>query len=232
MKKILFITLLFTTLYFSNYAQQFTTESVPTIEVTGKTEKEITPNEIYLEITLNEQQNKSSIESLERKMTSIFRKLKIDIEKDLKVLDFMSNFKSYVLKRKDVIKTKKYQLIVHESAMVGKVFYELEQVGIANVDLVKVDHSDMDSFEKALKIEAIKKAQQQAKYLVEALDQTLGSPVYIRDNYIYPINQPRRMLRKSAFVGESMMMDAGAPNIEFEKIKITAEVFVKFKIEN
>ncbi len=54
----------------------------------------------------------ASLEDLEIKMIEALRKLGIDIEKKLTVLDMMSSYKDYVLKKTDIQKAKKFELEV------------------------------------------------------------------------------------------------------------------------
>lgn len=70
----------------------------PYIEVTGTAETKIIPNEIYLRITLDENDKKGriSVEKQENKMLSKLRALSIDLKKNLSVLDFDGYYKKKV----------------------------------------------------------------------------------------------------------------------------------------
>ena len=84
----------------------------PYIEVSGNADTLVTPNEIYIRIILSEKDTRDrvSIEELEQKMVAALKGLGLDTEKDLTTADMTSNFKTYLLKSKDVIKTKIYTL--------------------------------------------------------------------------------------------------------------------------
>ena len=71
------------------------------IEVTGTTKIEITPNEIFLSIIINENDKKGkiSVEKQENIMIEKFKQIGIDLKNDFKVKDFSSNYKFYFLKK-------------------------------------------------------------------------------------------------------------------------------------
>ena len=120
------------------------------IEVTGKGEMEISPDKIYIQIIINENDNKGkeSVEILEKKMLAKLQTIGIDLKKDFSVKDINSNFKNYWLKKTDIFTSKEYQLIVHTAPVAGRVFRELEALGISNISITNVDHSEIEKFKK------------------------------------------------------------------------------------
>ena len=64
------------------------------IQVTGRAEKELTPDEFYLQIVINERDSKGkiSVESQQRDMVAVLRKLGVDVEKQLKMANLSSEF--------------------------------------------------------------------------------------------------------------------------------------------
>ena len=90
----------------------------PYIEVTGKADMEVTPDEIYVRIVINEKDNKGKV-SVEQQEKEMFRRLKaahIDIEKDLVVQDMTSDLQTYFLRKNAILSTKTYQLKVSSAA--------------------------------------------------------------------------------------------------------------------
>jgi len=79
----------------------------PYIEVTGEIETEVIPDEIYLNITINENDKKGkvSVEEQENQMISTLKSLKIDLEKDFSVLDFDGFYKRKFLATNEMNKT-------------------------------------------------------------------------------------------------------------------------------
>ncbi len=203
------------------------------IEVNGTAKMEIVPDEIYLNITLNERdtRNKKSIDQLEKKMFTILKKVGIDLKKQVSVLDFTSDFKTYFLKRKDVLKSKSFQVLVHNTEMLSKLFPALEKIDISNIQIVKVDHSKMDQFKKEVKIKAIKDAKTNAKTLAEAIGQEIGKAIYIGQGYSNQFDsQPRAksmMMRGMNEMADQEMV----PILEFKKIKIEHNLMVRFELK-
>jgi uncharacterized protein YggE len=76
------------------------------IEVNGKAEMEVTPDLIYLGITINERdsKNKTPIAESEKQMIDKLKSLGIDVGKDLLIKDLASTFKFNLQNRNPVIK--------------------------------------------------------------------------------------------------------------------------------
>ena len=234
MKKLMLIVFA-TLLTLSSFAQSGTKNFIDQnyIELTGTSKMELVPDEIYLNINLREKdtKNKESIAQLETKMFNALKKIGIDLEKQLKVLDFTSNFQSYWLKKKDVMKSKSFQVIVHDTKTLSNLFTTLEKVDISNINIVKVDHSKMEEFKKEVKIKAIKNAKANAETLAQAIGQEAGRAIYIGQGYSNQFqSRPRAknmMIRGMA----SMDMEEAAPQLEFQKIKLEHKIMVRFELK-
>lgn len=203
------------------------------IELSGKAKMEIVPDEIYLNIELKEKdtKNKVSVDQMETKMFKALKKLDLDLEKQVKVLDFSSNFQSYWLKKKDVMKSKSFQIIVHDTKTLSNLFSSLEKIGISNITIDKVDHSKMDEFKKEVKVKAIKNAKENAELLTAALGQQIGKAIFIGQGYSN--NYQSRPRTKSMMVRgmANMEMQDTAPEIEFQKIKLEHNIMVRFELK-
>ncbi|HOO84743.1 MAG TPA: SIMPL domain-containing protein [Prolixibacteraceae bacterium] len=231
MKKILIIPfLIITVMIFGQNTKNFIDQNY--IEVTGKAEIEVVPDEIYVSIVVQEADTKGKItvEALEKNMIKKLIDLKIDVEKDLTVKDMASNFKDYWLKRSDIFKSKQYLLKVNDAATAGKVFQELEKLGISNMGIDKVDHSEIEKFRRDVKVKAVVAAKEKADGLAEAIGQKAGRALYIREieNFYGPIRQPNMLMRSSAMKMED---SAALPEISFEAIKLEYSVQVYFELE-
>ena len=224
------LAILFVTSSFAQGTQNFI--DLPYIEVTGSSQMEVIPNEIYLSIEIKENDNKGkqSLESLETKMIQTFNKIGVDVSKDLTILDFSSNFKNYWLKKSDILGSKKYQLVVHSGKMVGKVFQETEKLGISNITIIKTEHSEIEMFKQEVKINAIKAAKLKADNLAQAIGQKAGKAIYIQErNYkTYKREYANSTIKIRGFAD---MAEAPIPEIEFEKIVLEYEIFVRFILE-
>ena len=138
------------------------------IQVNGRAEKEITPDEFYLSVIINERDSKGkiSVESQQRDMIAALRKLGVDVEKQLKVANLSSEF----FKKKTSVATAKYQLQLGSAAEVSKVWQALDNLGISNVSILKVSHSKIDQYKEQVRVEAM----QQDGTLADLLQQEAG----------------------------------------------------------
>lgn len=202
------------------------------IEVTGKSEMEITPDEIYIKVLINEKdtKNKTSVQELEKSMVSKLEEIGVDISKDLLIKDMASNFKNYLLSRNEVLLSKEYQILVHDGKTASEVFIELEKIGISNVEIEKLDHSKLQQYRKEVKIEAVKAAKDKAKALANAIGQDIGRAIYIQEfdnNFGY-----KQMLSNTVIARRSEVYGSSAPawEIEFEKIKLEYSILCRFEL--
>jgi uncharacterized protein len=204
----------------------------PYIEVSGSADTLVTPNEIYIRILISEKDNRDrvSIEELEQQMVSALKGLGLNTEKDLTTFDMTSNFKSYLLKSKDIIKTKIYSLKVTEAITASNVFIKLEEIGISNTSIEKVDHSNLDNLKNEMRTKAIIDAKKRAVALTQPLNQNIGAAINIVDADNNVSRQLQGRLAGIQIRGTSSFKAKyeDLPKIEFEKIKVTASINAKF----
>lgn len=232
MKKITWIALLFFTAF--SFAQNKTFLDVSYMEMSASADSLVSPDRIYLSIFINEldEKNKISVEELEAKMMNELKALQIDTKKQLTLSDLGSNFKKYFLKKKDVIKNKKYSLQLFDTQTAGKVIVALEEVGISNVHIEKTEYSKIEALQLALRTKAMQRAKIQAEALLKPLNQKIKGAIHITEN-----NSSGYLYSRNADVHEVMVMSKNskkeyqAPDIEFKPINVKAFVFVKFAIE-
>jgi hypothetical protein len=206
------------------------------IEVTGKAEMEIIPNEIYLNIILNEKEfkGKEKLEVIEKKMIRKLQEIGIDISKDLAIKDMTSNFKDYWIKNTVINSIKIFQLKVNDAKTTGAVFRTLESIEISNITIEKVDHSEIQEFKQQVKISAIKAAKQKAESLTGAINQNCGKAIYIEElnNQAYKAMHGYAAGATSNIMirGASSLSITSAPEIEFEKIKLEYSILARFEL--
>lgn len=215
----------------STFAQTMVKED-PFIEVTGTSDLEVVPDEIYLSITLREKLDnkaKISIDEQEKKLKTALNAIGIKME-DLSLNDAKADFVKIKWQKNDVINQKEYTLKVTNAETVAKVFAELDKIGIKDAYIARVDHSKMDELKKKAKVEAMKAAKDKADYLTAAIGYKAGMPLQIREEShpYYPV-YANTMMKESSDFGD--MGNVSLPEIQFEKIKIKASIYAKFKIE-
>ena len=112
------------------------------IQVNGRAEKEVVPDEFYLSVVIDERDSKGkiSVESRQRELIAALRKQGVDVEKQLKVANLSSEF----FKKNTSVATAKYQLKLSSAAEVAKVWQALDALGISDVAIQRVSHSAID----------------------------------------------------------------------------------------
>jgi len=208
------------------------------IEVIGKAEMNIIPDLIYVSIILSEKDNKSkqSLDEIERSMTNKLTEIGIDINKDLSIKDFVSNFKSYWISKTAVVLTKEYQLIVHDTKALQKVYFELQKLDISNVQIEKIDNSKIEQFRKEVKVNAIKAAKEKAESLASAINQSIGKALFIQElDYSYMNTLSANVRGVSALAIRKSSSDyhdeSSTPDIQFENINIQYTILVRFDLK-
>ena len=206
------------------------------IEVIGKSEMEIIPDRIYIKVNLNEKdtKNKISIAELEKSMITALQGIGVDVSKDLLIKDISSNFKYYLLTKNAILLTKEYQILVRDAKTAGQLFIELEKIGISNVSIENLDHSNMEQFRKEVKINAIIAAKDKAESLTKALNQNIGRALFIQE-----LDNSSEGLRNSNTIRirgiSSGIYGSNAPSpaldFDFEKIKIEYSVLCRFELK-
>ncbi|MEP5339381.1 MAG: SIMPL domain-containing protein [Algibacter sp.] len=207
----------------------------PFIEVTGTIETEIVPNEIYLNIILNEadKKGKISIESQENQMISILRTLGIDIDKQFSILDFNGYYKRKFFSDGEVAKTKHYQLIVDSGACLGKVYEALDKIDISNISIIKTSHTDIEKIRRETKLKALKVAKEKANEYAHVIDQTIGKALFIQEqnhnisNLNGFANNINEINYSSIYKSESRDK---IQNLNIKSIVVSATVFAKFAL--
>ncbi|MFC2109662.1 SIMPL domain-containing protein [Bacteroidota bacterium] len=232
-KLIVFASLIFACV--TGYSQTKNFIDQPYVAVTAKADTLVIADKIYLKILLNEKdtRGKVSLEELEEKMGKELTKLGINISKDLSIVDLSSNFKKYFLRQQNVLKNKAFSLLVFNGVMATKVIIALEKLNISNVSLEKLEHSEIENVRLLVKTKAVLKAKKQADCLTIPLGQKTGKAIHISDTQ----NNYRSF--QSSNLDEMVVVGYGTKrknefkplDVEFQKIKVSAQLEVKFAID-
>ena len=208
------------------FAQEKNFIDQPYLEVNGRAEMEVAPDEIYVRITINEQDSKGKVTVLqqEKDMVRRLKDLGIDVEKKLVVQDMSSD----LFKRKDVSTSKTYQLEVNSATQLAHVFQALQAVGISDASIERTDVSNMDELRQQVRAAAA--AQQNAQVLASALGQKAGKALFVQD-YSYSARPYANIMMAKSAVMDMATEATAAPTLEFEKIKIEHSVMVRFVLE-
>ena len=210
------------------FAQQKTFLDQPYIEVTGRAEMVVAPVDIYVRITINEQDYKAKTTVLqqEKDMVRRLKDLGIDVDKKLVVQDMMN-----AQLKKDVATSKSYMLEVNSATQLAHVFQALQTIGISDAAVERTDVSNMDELRQQVRGASAKAARQNAEILAAALGQKVGKAIFVQDNSYYSRPYSNVVLTRTMKVADAGVAATAAPTLEFQKITIDHSVLVRFMLE-
>lgn len=208
------------------------------ISVSGTSEMEVTPDIIYLSISLkeylkdNNSKKKVDITTLENQLFAAVQKAGLDKE-NLTINNLSSyNYATEKKKNPDFLASKQYRLKVTDLNKWNDIIGAVDPKGVAYTNIESYDYSKIENLKKDLKVKALQAAKVKATYLVEALGDKLGSVIDIQEvnNEQYP--QP---MYRTSMMMKSSMADASAEaapaEIDFKKIKLSYTMNTVFEIK-
>lgn len=200
------------------------------ISVSGAAETEVTPDIIYISISLKEYLNgkkKVEITELEKQLYSAVQQAGISKE-NLTISNLSSwNYQTEKKKNPDFLASKQYRLKVSDLNKINSIIEGIDAKGIASTNIESYEYSKIESLKKELKIKALLAAKEKATYMVKALGSNLGTAIDIQDggdNIVQPVY--RNYMMKSAMADSADT----APEIDFKKIKLNFTVNVVFQV--
>jgi len=207
------------------------------ITVSGTAETEVTPDIIYINISLREylkdgnSKKKVDITTLETQLYNAVQKAGIAKE-NLMINNLSSwNYQTEKKKNPDFLASKQYRLKVTDLNKFNLILEGIDAKGIASTNIDSYDYSKIESLKKELKIKALLAAKEKATYMVEALGDKLGSVLDIQDienNGGLIVPQYRNYAMKTMAMADGA---ESAPEIDFKKIKLSFTVNTVFEIK-
>lgn len=205
------------------------------IEVNGSAEAEVTPDIIYIGMSLKEyfrdanNKKKVEIETLERQLQSAV--LKAGIPQENFTINNISSYNNWWEMRKNTgfLARKQYRIKVTDLTKFNEIMSAVDPKGIEYSNIENYDYSKIETLKKDLKIKALQAAKDKAAYLIGSIGGSLGGPIDIQE--INNESYPQPMYRTNALM-EAKVMDQGAmPDIDFKKIKLNYQMRAVFEIK-
>jgi len=203
------------------------------ISVSGTAETEVTPDIIYISISLkeylkdNNSKKKVEITDLENQLIAAIQKAGISKE-NLTINNLSSwNYETEKKKNPEFLASKQYKLKVNDLNKFNAILNGIDAKGIANTGIDSYDYSKIEGLKKELKLKALLAAKEKAQYMVEALGDKLGGVIEIQDGGDNPIQPVYRNYMMKADMASS---DA-AQEVDFKKIKLSFTVNTVFEIK-
>lgn len=218
----------------STFAQQADKQPVKKIEVNGSAEMEITPDEIYFNISLREYvkgKNKVEISTLEKQLQKAVADAGIP-KADFTIENVYGNNFEILRKKKDpqeFMARKQYRLKLTKLNKINEILGAVDAEGIENTRIASYSSSKMEAYRKEVKIKALLAAKEKAEYMLTAIGNKMDGVIEIQEMSTDNYTDVRPMMManyKSAGVSEDASSD-----IDFKTIKIRAEVRAVFAIK-
>lgn len=207
------------------------------ITVSGSAETQVTPDIIYISISLKEylkdgnSKKKVDITTLENELFNAVQKAGLD--KANLTINNLASYTNVVEKKKnpDYLAGKQYRLKVTDLNKWNEIIGSVDPKGVAYTSIDSYDYSKIESLRKELKVKALLAAKEKATYLVQALGDKLGSAIDIQEinNEAFP-----QMYRTNTMMMKAESADmAGAPaaELDFKKILLSYSMNVVFEIK-
>ena len=204
------------------------------VEVTGSSEMEVEPNEIFLFIKLREfEENRSkvSLEKLDKDFLQAVKSANID-RKNLTLADVGSTFDKIRRKDKDAFREKSYEIKLTSAAELERFLEKVEPVKVYQIDITRLHHTDMEKFKIDLKVKALQTAQSKASTLLQSIGAEIGKPIMVRDWDQDPVQPlPQARMANVMYKAESDAMAMEDEQIGFRKLKLRAQITAQFEIK-
>lgn len=187
------------------------------IELTGVAEMEVEPDEIIFNIGIKAD-NKNQLADNEK---LLFETLKNDGVKneDIKFKSMYQNLYSKTTKF-----TKSFQFKVSAKTNVSKLFEDLNQKWVSNLNIAEIKNTKIADFRKTVKINALKAAKEKADYLLGSINKKAGDAIeiveiedYMSDS-ILPVAYRSKMANVQLEAADQSV-DYSFDNIENIKLK-------------
>ncbi len=231
MKKLILAAAFIAAVNFAQAQQQYQERDY--IEVNARASREVTPDEIFLSITLdqNDTKGKYTIDQLEKQLYNALKAAGVDADKELRVSDMSSQLKSYLLKKNEGRIAKDYILKVTNEQLMP-VFRELDKAALPTASISSSRYSKLQDLYDELLAEAVAKAKTRATLMAQAAGQPLGGMIYAQtydNSSAYDGGMATNvMMFKSRAAG--MVMDEAAPTFEFNKQRVEVNVTTRFTL--
>lgn len=208
------------------------------IAVSGNAELEITPDIIYIQISLKEyfrdNNNKKKVEINELETQLYDAVLQAGISKENLTISNVSSWNYNNAKRNknpEFLASKQYTLKVSELYKYNQILDALDAKGIQNTYIQSYDHSNMAKLKQDLQIKALKDAKNKAGALLASIGNQLGAPIEIQEvnNSYYGTPVMRTMAASS--MEKSADATMVSPEIDIKTIKLSYNMNVIFEIK-
>ena len=212
------------------------TVTQPYIDINATVEREVTPNELYLLITINEKdyKGKKTLEEMQEAMIGALKANRIDIPECL-TINYMGSEISYKTFSKSMKpKTQAtYMLKLNDATIMQNVITSLEERQISDIELVRTKYTGEKELKAQMSVEAMQQAKAEAQTLAGAIGQEAGKAITISYWMNSGQTQPRLYKARAQGVAEDAVVENSAiePIISIGKNTYRFTVNVRFELK-
>ncbi|MBP3944156.1 SIMPL domain-containing protein [Sphingobacteriaceae bacterium WQ 2009] len=216
-------------------------ENLRKISTKGTAESEVTPDIIYLSISLREYfadgnaKKKVTIETLEEQLQA--GALKAGIDKKNFTIENLWSYQSQSSRKKDptIMQSRQYRIKVTDLSKINFLFDAVNPEGVQNTSIAEYQYSGEKELQKTLKIQAMKDAFTNATNLAEAINQKVGKAILISDSPIPVVfasysTRSNNMMMMSKASGADVAVEPKLVDLDIKPMKITTEIDVVFEL--
>ncbi len=224
-----------------NAMSQTNTTPQRTINANGTAWKEVTPDEIYVQVSLREYNKKNNdkvdIETIKNQFLQNAKQIGLS-EKEVTVQSYTGWNGNVIIYKKnkknnpDLKAGITYSVKLSSAQQMDQLVGILDDEATQNFSVSKYDYSKMEELKKELQIEAVKNAKEKATYTAGAIGETVGKAMTIDGAVEVGENSPRMYtmaMAKSSVAGADS--NSSPMDVDFKKIKVQYNIQVTFALQ-
>ena len=206
------------------------------IDISTTVEREVTPDELYLQITIREKdyKGKKSLEQMQESMIGALKANKIDIAQSL-TINYMGSEIGYKAFSKNIKSQTEatYMLKLNDVPTMQNVIASLEERQISDIELVRTRYTGEKELKRMMGIEAMQLAKEEAQTLAGAIGQESGKAITISYWMNSGQTQPRLYKARAQSISEDAAVENStmAPIISIGKNTYRFTVNVRFELK-
>lgn len=208
------------------------------IEVTGRAELEIAPDEIIMDLILSERydgREKITIEVQEQSLKTALKEIGIDLS-NLSLSYANAQYVRGKKNIKDVLASKHLKLKLSDAESVARVFEQLDKLDFSNAYISSMGLKRMDSLKQEMRIRAISAAKHKANYLLTTIGASLGKPIFVQEEEEArrlpgQMNASMNAQYKQLVIDEDGIDKRTTNAIQLQSIKVQSSITVRFLIQ-
>lgn len=158
------------------------------ISLTGTSELEIVPDEIYVSVTLREftkDKRKYTIEELEKVFLHFVETTTTTPRADVKMDNADARIIAMKRREKDAVINKTYEVKYKNNEQVLMLFSAADSLNLSYVNIRRYSHSKIEEYKRDVRVQAVANAKEKATYMLAALNQKPGKVLTLTETIPY-----------------------------------------------